>query len=104
MSSTLLRSISCCLAAVLPLTVLTTADTFADQPDHAPGKGARVVKQILPKRILQIESQGARAFGGTKVFNPADPSGPRFLSCDHGYVDWQIPPRARKTPLEILRR
>jgi len=99
MSRTLLRSVSYCLAAALPLTVVTTADTFADQPDHASGKGARSVKQILPKRILHIESQGARAFGGIKVFNPADPSGSRFLSCDHGYVDWQIPPRARKTPL-----
>jgi pimeloyl-ACP methyl ester carboxylesterase len=54
---------------------------------------------LAQKRILQIESQGARAFGGINLYNPADPSGSRFLACDHGYVDWQIPPGARKRPL-----
>lgn len=54
---------------------------------------------LAQKRILQIESQGARAFAGTNLPNPADPSGSRYLPCDHGYVDWQIPPGARKTPL-----
>lgn len=54
---------------------------------------------LAQKRILQIESQGARAFAGTNLYNPADPSGSRYLPCDHGYVDWQIPPGARKTPL-----
>src|SRR5690606_27264176 len=38
---------------------------------------------------LVIESQGARAFGGTNLYNPADPTA--YLPCDHGYVDWQIP-------------
>ena len=54
---------------------------------------------LAQKRILQIESQGARAFAGTNLYNPADPSGSRYLPCDHGYVDWQIPPGARNTPL-----
>jgi hypothetical protein len=54
---------------------------------------------LAQKRILQIESQGARAFAGTNLHNPADPSGSRYLPCDHGYVEWQIPPGARKTPL-----
>jgi hypothetical protein len=58
------------------------------------GKGKPVAKQVL-----QIESQGARAFAGTNLFNPAVPSGSRYLPCDHGYVDWQIPPGARKNSL-----
>ena len=100
-TSTLSRSVSCCLAAVLFLTVAATADTFAAPraDGHGNGKGKPEVKQILPKRILQIESEGARAFGGKRAYNPADPSGSRYLSCDHGYADWQIPPRARRTPL-----
>ena len=56
-------------------------------------------KHSEAKRILQIESQGSRAFAGTNLYNPVDPSGSRYLACDHGIVDWQIPPRARKTPL-----
>jgi pimeloyl-ACP methyl ester carboxylesterase len=92
--STLARSATYCLSAALLLTVATGADTFAAPPDHARGKGKPVAK-----RILQIESQGARAFGGTNLFNPAVPSGSRYLPCDHGYVDWQIPPRARRHSL-----
>lgn len=54
---------------------------------------------LAQKHILQIESQGARAFAGTNLYNPADPSGSRYLPCDHGYVDWQIPPDARQNSL-----
>jgi hypothetical protein len=92
--SNLVRSASYCLSAALLLTVATGADTFAAPPDQAQRKGKPVAK-----RILQIESQGARAFGGTNLFNPAVPSGSRYLPCDHGYVDWQIPPGARKHSL-----
>jgi hypothetical protein len=81
-----------CLSAALLLVM--SGDVMAAPPDQAQGKGKPVAK-----KILQVESQGARAFGGTNLYNPADPSGSRYLPCDHGYVDWQIPPGARKTPL-----
>jgi pimeloyl-ACP methyl ester carboxylesterase len=89
MRNRLLRSASYYLSAALILTA-GTAETFADPPDQAQGNGKPVAKQIL-----QIESQGARAFAGTNLYNPAVPSGSRYLPCDHGYVDWQIPPGAR---------
>ena len=44
---------------------------------------------------LVIESQGNRPFGG--VVN-GDLRG-RAFACDHGYVDWQIPPNPRPFPL-----
>jgi pimeloyl-ACP methyl ester carboxylesterase len=64
------------------------------------GKGQR--------RLMVLEKMGARTFGGTRVPMPDDPtecigevcSEPTtFLYCDHGYVDWQIPDRARPHPL-----
>ena len=56
-------------------------------------------KHSEAKRILQIESQGSRAFAGTKVFNPADPSGSRYLACDHGIVDAvNVPNPSRREP------
>jgi hypothetical protein len=85
-----LRSASYCLSAALLLTLATSADTFAAPPDQAQGEGKPVAK-----KVIQIESMGARAFAGTNLYNPAVPSGSRYLPCDHGYVDWQIPPGAR---------
>ena len=87
-NSNVLRSVACCLAPVLLLTVATTAHAQSKRPPA-----------LVPKQILQIESQGSRAFAGTNVYNPSDPSGSRYLACDHGIVDWQIPPDARRTPL-----
>jgi pimeloyl-ACP methyl ester carboxylesterase len=90
-NSSLLRSVGSCLPAVLLLlTVATTA--------HAQGKG-KGPPELVAKQVIQVESQGSRAFAGTNLYNPSDPSGSRFLACDHGIVDWQIPPGARKTPL-----
>jgi hypothetical protein len=48
--------------------------------------------------LLVIQSQGNRPFGGTVIGNPADSS----LSCDHGYVSWQIPPQSREIPLLMV--
>jgi hypothetical protein len=57
----------------------------AAQPDH-PGT----------KEPLVIEEQGAEAFGGTVLGDPAKAS----LHCDHGFVEWQIPrSKQRKLPL-----
>ena len=64
----LLRSASYCLSAALLLTVVTSADTFAAPPDQAQGKGKPVAK-----KILQIESMGARQFAGTTIPMPGDP-------------------------------
>src|ERR1700755_2330640 len=99
-----MQAASCLLAAACLFTVAATADTSAAQRGGAASPETKPplpspVKEILPKKVLQIESEGARAFGGTRVYNPADPSGSRFLSCDHGYTDWQIPPGSRKNPL-----
>ena len=47
---------------------------------------------------LVIQSQGNRPFGGMTIGDPADSS----LSCDHGYVNWQIPPNARSLPLLMV--
>jgi hypothetical protein len=85
-NSNLLRAVSYCLSTALLLTVATSADTFAAPPDHAKGKG----------KILQLESMGARQFAGTTIPMPDDPT--NFQACDHGYVDWYIPPNARGNP------
>ena len=55
---------------------------------------------LAQKRILRIESMGARAFGGTTIPMPDDPT--NFQACDHGYVEWFIPPRARKHPMVLV--
>jgi pimeloyl-ACP methyl ester carboxylesterase len=47
-----------------------------------------------PSRLV-IASQGNRPFGGVIVGDPAS----RAFACDHGYVDWQIPPDPREPPL-----
>ena len=44
---------------------------------------------------LVIVKQGNRPFGGVLMGDPAT----RAFACDHGYVDWQIPPNAREFPL-----
>lgn len=44
---------------------------------------------------LRIARQGAFAAGGRVIGDPATAS----LSCDHGFVEYQVPARARKTAL-----
>ena len=44
---------------------------------------------------LIIVKQGNRPFGGVVVGDPAV----RSVACDHGYVDWQIPPDPRELPI-----
>jgi hypothetical protein len=43
---------------------------------------------------------GARAFGGTSVPMPDDPT--NFQACDHGFAEWFIPPGARKHPMVLV--
>lgn len=44
---------------------------------------------------LVIASQGNRPFGGVVVGDLRS----RAFACDHGYVDWQIPPNPRALPM-----
>jgi hypothetical protein len=74
------------LSAAVLLTLLTSADTFAQDGRN-------------PK-ILEIESMGSRAFGGTTVPMPDDPT--NFQACDHGFAEWFIPPQARKHPMVLV--
>jgi hypothetical protein len=75
------------LSAALLLTVATSPDAFAQ------GKPAS-------KKIIQIESMGARAFGGTTVPMPDDPT--NLQACDHGFAEWFIPPGARRHPMVLV--
>lgn len=47
---------------------------------------------------IVLEEMGNRPFGGTVVGDPATGS----LHCDHGYVDWMIPPNAREHPIVMV--
>src|SRR3954447_21137769 len=75
------------LSAALLLTVATSPDAFAQ------GKPAS-------KKVIQIESMGARAFGGTTVPMPDDAT--NLQACDHGFAEWFIPPGARKHPMVLV--
>lgn len=44
---------------------------------------------------IVIEAQGNRPFGGVILGEATQ----RAFACDHGYVDWRIPPNAREIPL-----
>ena len=81
----LLRTAGYLSAAVL-LALLTNTDTFA-QDESKP-------------KVLEIETMGARAFGGTSVPMPDDPT--NFQACDHGFAEWFIPPRARRHPMVLV--
>jgi hypothetical protein len=67
---------------------------FAAPPQQAPGPPRRAARK-LP---LVIQDQGARPFGGKVLGDPAKGS----LSCDHGYVEWQIPEKPRKLPILMV--
>jgi len=55
-----------------------------------------------PKRLpLVIKEQGNRPFGGVVIHDPAAGS-TATLSCDHGYVNWQIPAKPREVPLLLV--
>ena len=70
------------LSAAALFALLTSADTFAQD-------------QSKPK-ILEIESMGARAFGGTAVPMPDDPT--NFQACDHGFASGLSRPKRANIP------
>jgi pimeloyl-ACP methyl ester carboxylesterase len=110
--TSLLRSAGYCLSAALFLAISTSGVTFAAQPDVPPGLATKDPPGVPPgqakKSILQIESQGARAFGGTRVPLPNNPANcigsvcsepTNFIYCDHGYTEWEIPSDAHQHAL-----
>jgi hypothetical protein len=91
----ILRSAGYCLSALFVVAVATSGDAFAAPPDQAQGKGKPGAKPVL-----QIESMGARAFGGTTIPMPDDPT--NFQACDHGFTEWFIPPGGNKHPMVLV--
>jgi pimeloyl-ACP methyl ester carboxylesterase len=75
----------------LPLAVAAGSDSALAQNRTLNSDSASAQNRII------LESMGARAFGGTNRYNPEDSTA--YLPCDHGYVEWFIPPGARKHPL-----
>lgn len=49
----------------------------------------------VDSEALVIVKQGNRPFGGVLIGDPAT----RSIACDHGYVDWQIPPDPKALPM-----
>lgn len=87
-SNPILRSASYLSAAFL-LTAATSGDTFAHGSSKPPSK-----------KNIELESMGARAFGGTTIPMPDDPT--NFQACDHGFAEWFIPPKAKKHPMVLV--
>ena len=81
--SPLLRSTGY-LSAALLLTIATSGDTFAGNDS---------------KKKIELESMGARAFGGTTIPMPDDPT--NFQACGHGFVEWFFPTKSRKHPMVL---
>jgi len=48
--------------------------------------------------LIAVQDQGGRPFGGVVAGDPETGS----LHCDHGYVEWQIPPDPRRVPLLMI--
>lgn len=60
------------------------------------------VRRVLPHvqdpgEPIVVAAQGARPFGGRVVGDPSVAS----IRCDHGYVEYQIPPNPRRFPLVL---
>jgi hypothetical protein len=90
-SLSVLRRGTVCLSVALLGTVAMSAATFAK--DNGKDKPA-------PKQILQIESMGARAFGGKVITMPTDSTNLQY--CDHGFTEWFIPPGAKAHPMVLV--
>jgi hypothetical protein len=84
-----LWSVGPCLSTAVLFAVTISANTFAAPP------GGKPPPQAKGNPPLQIQEQGAYAYGGTIAGDPATNS----IHCDHGYVEYQIPHNPRKVPL-----
>jgi len=83
----LLRMASYGVSAIV-LLIAASSTAFAGSTNANPENNAPLV----------IKDQGNRTFGGTVIGDPATGQ----LSCDHGYVDWQIPANPRQYPLLMV--
>jgi hypothetical protein len=86
-------------AAAIGLAVALGAsggNALANSEGHGHSKAHRHHHYSAP---IVVKSMGARAFAGTELRNPEDPTA--YLACDHGYVEWDIPFKARKHPLVL---
>ncbi len=77
--------------------LLCTALLLAATSHAAIAAGERVPANVRAKPPIVLQSTGAYEVGGKVISNPADPK--QTLSCDHGYVEYFIPARPRKTGL-----
>ncbi|CAO2648663.1 Nn.00g079300.m01.CDS01 [Neocucurbitaria sp. VM-36] len=69
----------------LPLAVLTLAPSAA------------LTAAPSPKRPITLSKSGGFQIGGKTISNPFNPA--QTLSCDHGYMEYFLPWRPRKTSL-----
>ena len=83
------------LALLLLVVASVAAAGCAGTPETAEEAEPTVVAAQGP---LVIQEQGGRPFGGVVVGDPASGS----IHCDHGYVEWQIPPDPRGVPLLMI--
>ena len=83
------------LALLLLVVASVAAAGCAGTPETAEEAEPAVVGAQGP---LVIQEQGGRPFGGVVVGDPASGS----IHCDHGYVEWQIPPDPRGVPLLMI--
>ncbi len=80
------------------LLAVVSVDLLLAAPlQHVPHPPPHAAKQPP----LVIQEQGNRPFGGVVMHDPT-PGSTATLSCDHGYVNWQIPPHPRKLPLLMV--
>lgn len=83
--------------ASLTILLLLAPAAFAETPGDGGGDGSG--------NVIQIESMGARAFGGTTIPMPDSPSADdptNFQACDHGFTEWFIPPDARQHAMVLV--
>ena len=83
------------IGLVLLLALGAGAASCAGEPENDGEAESAVAGTQAP---LVIQEQGGRPFGGTVVGDPGTGS----LHCDHGYVEWQIPPDPRRVPLLMI--
>src|SRR6476661_8313139 len=95
------RLLQCaCLSTAL---LLCPGMAFASPPDVPPGLAKKNPPGVPPGQAaqsIQIDMMGGRPFGGTTIPMPTDPG--NFQGCDHGFVDWFIPPGKRKHPMILV--
>lgn len=83
--------------ALSSVKLFSIALVLAASSHAAVAAGERGPANAGAKPPIVLQSTGAYEVGGKIISNPADPK--QTLSCDHGYVEYFIPARPRKTGL-----